>query len=283
MKILGHPWGYTAIACVLMLASHLPYATADVSPKPQRIVSLGLCTDQLALLMLERTRIASLTHEATNAESSYMAAEAQGITQHNATAEDIIRFQPDLVISTTFGSPDTVRILKQLGYRVELLPLPQNVEEVYSGLRLAGQWFGEPEKAEALIEKTRNNIADTQQRYANKPTQTIAIFSPNGYSIGAGTLENDFLIQAGYRNIAAENGIKNFQQISLETLLLWQPDKLLIDNHVYNRKSLAQAQLDHPALKRLVSSDNILFIPPRLRACPGPMTADVIEYLASKR
>ena len=127
MKILGHPLGYTAIACVLMLASHLPYATADASPKPQRIVSLGLCTDQLALLMLERTRIASLTHEATNAESSYMAAEAQGITQHNATAEDIIRFQPDLVISTTFGSPDTVRILKQLGYRVELLPLPQNV------------------------------------------------------------------------------------------------------------------------------------------------------------
>jgi iron complex transport system substrate-binding protein len=195
---------------LLVCVAHSAEADTENEKKPQRIASLGLCTDQILLMMVDASRIATINHQAIDPVASYMAKAAGNIPLNYGSAEEIIPLHPDLVISTNFGSPDTVRILKKLGYRVELMPLPTSIEGIREMLLLVGQWFGETEKAKTLIAEMDKKITDAQARNQHKPSPRAIIYSPNGYTIGSNTVENDILQKAGYRNLAAEMGVATF-------------------------------------------------------------------------
>lgn len=267
---------------VLLLVSVLAVIPV-MAEKPQRIVSAGLCADQLLLQMVDRRRIASLSRDAVDPTMSYMADQVGDIPLNQSSAEEIIRFQPDLILASAYGAPDTVRLLRQLGYPVKIVPLPHSIAETYAMLRQVGEWVGDVSRAERLVVAMQDEIATLQQRYADKPEKNVIVYSPNGYTIGAGTLESDMMRLAGLRNLAEEIGIKSFQKISLEQLIAADPEILLIDNYVYNRNSLAHQYIDHPVLTKMLSRQRQLFIPSTLRTCAGPMTVDAIRYLAEHR
>lgn len=258
-------------------------AQSDGQSVPQRIVSIGFCTDQLLLLMAERNQIASLTKSSTDRQMSYMADAVGDIPLNNTSVEEIIPYKPDLIVGSHFAARDTTRFLRQLGYRVKLVSLPKTVGEIYELLTRFGEWTGNEARAADLIEKMQQEITAIQARYTNRPEKSTIIYSPNGYTIGSDTLENDVLKHAGFRNLSAEMGIVGFKKISLERVIAAKPDFLQIDNHVYNRNSLASRYLGHPVLNKVVKQQDHLFIPSRLRACAGPMVTEAIAYMANKR
>lgn len=259
------------------------FAQSSDSIDPQRIVSIGLCTDQLLLMLSDRSKIASLTTSSTDPLMSYMADAVGDIPLNNASVEEIIPYKPDLIVGSHFAARDTTRFLRQLGYEVKLVTLPKTVEEIYGLLTRFGEWTSNQARALELIAKMKQEITDIQARYAGRPEKSTIIYSPNGYTIGADTLENDVLKHAGFRNLSAEMGIVGFKKISLEEVIAAKPDFLQIDNHVYNRNSLASRYLGHPVLKKVVKEQDHLFIPSRIRACAGPMVTEAIAYMAKKR
>lgn len=279
---LRHSIIVSVVFALLLLATELR-ANGIVKPKPQRIVSIGLCTDQLLLLMTQRSQIASLTTSAIDRKMSYMADAVGDIPLNNAAVEEIIPFRPDLIVGSHFAARDTTRFLRQLGYEVKLVDLPRTIAEIYTLLTSFGEWTGNQDRAAIMIAKMKQEIADIQTRYAHRPEKTMIIYSPNGYTIGADTLENDVLKHAGFRNLAAEMGIVGFKKISLEKVIEARPDFLQLDNHVYNQNSLASGYLGHPVLNKLVNQKEHLFIPSRIRACAGPMITEAIAYMAKKR
>ncbi|MFV2032980.1 MAG: ABC transporter substrate-binding protein [Gammaproteobacteria bacterium] len=271
------------IGVILLLLPALLWAGSDEQAKPRRIVSIGLCADQLLLMLAERSQIASLSSFATDTNMSYMAGAVGDIPLNDSSVEDVIPYQPDLVVGSNFAAWDTTRFLRQLGYEVKLLEPPTTVEGIYSMMRDFGQWTGNQDRAKRLIRDMKQKIAEIQSSYAGKPGKSIIIYSPNGYTIGANTLENEIMNLAGFRNLAAEMGIEGFQRISLERLIAAKPDILHIDTQVFNRDSLASAYIGHPVLKRAVAQRDQVFIPARLRICAGPMVTEAIEYLAQRR
>ena len=70
---------------------------------PRRIVSLNLCTDQL-LMLLAPERIAALSILATDPLLSVMAAEARRYPLVRGDAEEVLRFDPDLVVAAPFAA-----------------------------------------------------------------------------------------------------------------------------------------------------------------------------------
>ena len=134
-----------------------------------------------------------------------------------------------------------------------------------------------------MIALMQKNLLASQQKIKNTDIKTAMIFSPNGYTIGKNTIENDVLTLAGYRNLAAEMGIEGFKQISMEKLVIQQPDVVMIDNHVYDDNSLANVLLMHPVLNKISSKETRRFIPSRLRACAGVMSAEAVEFLVNKQ
>lgn len=270
-------------ATILMLMSLALLADDNAKMRPQRIVSTGLCADQLLLLIADRSQIASLSSFVTDANMSYMIDAVGDLPLNNSSVEEVIPYQPDLIVGSSFAAWDTTRFLRRLGYQVRLLNLPTTIEETYTLLRDFGLWTGNEARAEAMVAQMKAEILAIQSRYAQRPQKSVIVYSPNGYTIGANTLENDILNKAGYRNLAAEMGIDGFQQISLESLIAAKPDLLYIDNNVVNGDSLASAYIAHPALDRAVAQKDHISIPTPLRICAGPMLTEAIAYLAAKR
>jgi iron complex transport system substrate-binding protein len=273
----------SALIFILAVVSSHSSAAGGSAVRPQRIVSIGLCTDQLLLMMAQRSQIASLTTSATSLQMSYMADAVGDIPLNNASVEEIIPYRPDLIVGSHFAARDTTRFLGQLGYEVRLVTLPTTIEEIYTLLTRFGKWTGNQARAAGMITKMKREIVEIQARYAHRPEKTMIIYSPNGYTIGANTLENDVLKYAGFRNLSAEMGIVGFKKISLEKVIEARPDFLQLDNHVFNRDSIASSYLGHPVLNKIVDNKERLFIPSRLRACAGPMVTEAIDYMAKKR
>jgi len=258
-------------------------AVPAMAASPQRIVSLGLCTDQLLLLLAKREQIASLSTWAKDANMSYMAANVGEIPLNNASIEQILRFQPDLVVASDFVARDTLGFLRQLGLTVKQVPVATSVAEIYALIDEFGNWIGQPRQALKVVQQMRTRLDRIEKRYADRPGKSVIIYAPNGFTIGADTLENDLFEHAGYRNLAAEMGISGFRSISLESLIAADPDVLQIDRGLSRQESLATAALSHPVLEKLLQQREFLDIPVKLRICAGPMIVDAIEMMAARR
>ena len=267
----------------LLLLTLVASAAAAASDPPGRIVSIGLCTDQLLLLLADREQIASLSVWAMDENMSYMIDAVGDIPLNNATVEEVVDYRPDLVLASSFAAWDTARLLGRLGYEVRQVAPANSIEEIYVMLRRVGDWIGNPERAERLVEEMRRELAAIRLRHAGRPEKTVVIYSPNGFTAGANTLEDDIFRYAGYRNLATEMGIEGFRPIALETLIAAEPDVLQIDRQLSSDESLATAYVAHPVLRRIGERRAQLDIPTRLRICAGPMITEAVEAMARRR
>jgi iron complex transport system substrate-binding protein len=264
-----------------VMLSGLPViAGADA---PRRIVSIGLCPDQLLLMLAEREQIASLSVWAADANMSYMADAIGNIPLNNASVEEVVAFEPDLVLASRFAAWDTARFLRRLGYAVHELPPTDSIADIYTLLREVGALTGNAARAEALVTTMRDDLAGIEQRYAARPRKSVIVYSPNGFTVGADTLEDDLFRHAGYRNLATEMGIEGYRPIALENLLAANPDVLQIDRDLSRPDSLATAYVGHPVLERFGADREDLDIPVRLRICGGPMIVEAVEAMARRR
>ena len=109
-----------ALGLTLALASVPAFAQGSAGPhaeslaKPTRIVSLDLCTDQLLIELVGRERIAAVTHLAADPAVSAIPAKAKGIPITHGAAEDVLRYDPDLILAGPFGVSPTVGLLRRL-------------------------------------------------------------------------------------------------------------------------------------------------------------------------
>ena len=101
--------------------------------KPQRIVSLNLCVDQILVDLVARQRIRALSHLAADASVSAVAKKARGIATTRGEPEQVVQFDPDLVIAGAFTTKATTSLLTRLGLRVLVMPLAQD----FAGIRKA--------------------------------------------------------------------------------------------------------------------------------------------------
>jgi iron complex transport system substrate-binding protein len=266
-----------AIKLFLLLALA---ANAHAEQYPQRIVSINLCTDQLLLLLVEPERIVSLSNLSREPHSSYLAAEAERHTVNQGRAEQLLPLKPDLILAGTHAAQPTVRLMRNLGYRVELFPMAAGIEDIRRNIRRLAALVGESARGEELISDMDRRIDPIAERH-QQPTERALMFQPRGYTSGSGTLQDEALRLAGWRNVAAEAGIEGFGVIGVEQLLHSRPQQLFTSSYAPGTESRAQQLLHHPALARATGDRAPVEIDYRLWICGGPMIAEAIEQLAA--
>ena len=89
----------------------------DVAGKPQRIVSINLCADELVLRLADPRNIASVTWLSRNPDSSNVAQLAAQVPINHGLAEEIIPLDPDLVIAGIYTARTAVALLKRAAFR----------------------------------------------------------------------------------------------------------------------------------------------------------------------
>ena len=98
-------------------------------------------------------------------------------------------------------------------------------------LREAGALLGVRERAEQLArysEKLLARAARFAQKQSAKPAKLYFARSYDGLETGlAGSIHSEVIELLGCENVAQQEGHKGIAQVSLEQLLIWQPDYLL--------------------------------------------------------
>lgn len=268
-----------AIAC--WLGPQLVFARDAV---PQRIASLNLCTDQLLLMLAPRSRIASVTDWAARPESSYMAVAAQGIPTNHGSVETVLPQNPDLILASEYTDVTLLQVLRRLGYRVEILSVPQNLAQARAYILHFGELVGEEMAAQRVVDAMDERLRRIDARVAGtQTTELAAAYAPNGLTVGRGAVLAEIIERAGWRNLGNELPIHGYGQISLEQLLVAQPRLLVLDITAANHgDSIAHGYLAHPALSALKQHVRTVVVPPTLSECVGPNTVDAIELLVAQ-
>lgn len=249
-------------------------------PDPVRVASLNLCTDQLILALADPEQIVSVTFLAQHRASSFMAHKALDHHVNYGQAEEFIVLQPDLVVTLTYTPPAVLRLLKHLGFKVELFPPANNMSDVTANIKRMAELLGQEERGEKTIRAMTARLKLITSHAKSTNLSHGVLYEPNGYTAGEKTLRGELIRLAGWHNIAEEVGIKGVGVIDLETLIFAGPDQLILSPYAPGTHSLGQRILDHPAVRAVTSEREPLIVPPKLWMCGGPMNVDAVAHLA---
>lgn len=275
---MAHKIRTIVLICGLWITTCLTFA----AEKPNRIVSINVCTDHLLFMLVDRTRIASLTHLAGDPHNSMIVEEVQGIHLNRATAEEVIALAPDLVVAGAFNFSPTVTTLRKLGYRVKEIQLASSLQDIKTNLTNLGRAVDEIERAEALITIFNRRLKHLTYRSEKKPL-LFARYEANGWTVGQNTLIADVASAAGFETIGERLGFTGRRYLSLEQLLLLQPDLLDLGYDWKESPALASEKFKHPALSELLKNIALVKVPNPAWACGSPYTLGALARLRRAR
>jgi len=264
----------------LLCVSHV--IRADTSPS---VVSINLCTDQLVLLLAQPDQILSLSNLSHDSAGSYLYEKARQYPVSKGQSESILALNPDLILAGQYTTKHTVKLLVELGFRVELVPIANTLEQLYTNITNVADWLGHPSKGVTMVAQLRKRLALQQLNLANQSpiNPTAAYYDPNGYTVGQETLRGLALELSGWNNVAAAWGIEHYGAMRLESIVSLAPDAVIDSPYSSGTYSRAQQILQHPAIRKQGIDPMIISIPSRQTICSGPWTMDMIETLSAKR
>ena len=256
-------------------------ATAAHAAPPQRIVSLNLCVDQILVDLVPATRIAAVTHLASDPAVSAAAQKFTDIPSTHGAAEDVLARNPDLVIAGLFTTPATIDLLRRLGRRVVVVPLPETVAGVRELIGALAAAVEAPEAGQSLIAAMDARIAASRPRGDQRPSALV--YQINNYVTGRGSLLDEALSRAGFRNAGRDVTTFSNGKTTLESIVASPPDVLVLATEPGDYATAVGDNLRHPALAQLRGRLPNLVLPWPLWLCGTHHIATAIEQLAKAR
>ena len=223
----------------------------------------------------------AVTHLAADSAVSAIPEKARGIPITHGGAEDVLRYDPDLVLAGPYGVSATVSLLRRLGRNVVIVPLPQDLDGVRASVRAVAVAVGEDVKGEALIAEFDRRLSALAP--ATVPAPTAVIYQVGGTVSGPGSLADAALAAAGFRNMSADYRLTRGGQVPLEALVARPPDLLVLASNVEEYRTALADNLRHPVIRLLRQRGASLELPWRHWLCGTPHIADAIERLAEAR
>lgn len=260
------------IACLAAAAAILaiggawaaaPFPAAPKPTRPQRIVSLNLCSDQYLLALADRRQISGLTRNARNPELSAAAGAVGDIRILSQSAEEILAIDPDLVVGMPARRGGLMAALSGRHYRIVDLKSAESYADIAAQIREVARAVGHPERGEALIARMDRELAALPRPGHGA---VAAYYQRRGYLTGTGTLVDDLMRRLGLANLATRLGKPVLSQLSLEELVAARPDYLIVESATDRVTDQGTEMLHHPVLQGMKR----LRIPQAWTVCGGP-------------
>jgi iron complex transport system substrate-binding protein len=266
-------WTWFAAALVMFAGE----GAAAAAPA-QRIVSMNLCTDQMALLLAGPARMASVSFLGADPAESPLADMAAGIPINHGLAEEVIAVKPDLILAGRYTTTFAKAMLRRLGYPVVEMESPETIADIRKTLAELGETLGTQARAAELLTDMDRRLAAVAAPAGSYGSAIV--FDANGFTVGRPGLADEIMTLTGLVNKAPELGVGSYGQVPLETMLAVRPERIIYLIYRPGVPSIASAAMEHPALKHGLRGRKTVSIPGRLLTCGTPMIAEAAERLA---
>lgn len=253
---------------------------AGAQEAPKRVVSMNLCTDQLAMLLADEGQLLSVSDLASDPRMSAMVEQAGKYQTNLGLAEQIYLMQPDLVLAGNFTARASVEMLKRLGVPVVTFDPAYSLEDVRTRMLQMGDALAQEHRAMAMVADFNTQLASYRSEAGVRPR--AALYYANGYTLGDKTLAGQILAAAGLANIAAEAGFDAGGIIPLEVLAMAQPDTV-ITSRTYPAASRSEEVMGHPVIERLRATRPDAAMTSSDWVCGTPFVLRAIDEMATLR
>lgn len=275
--------GKALVLCAALWGALLmPQARAaqDDDGAKLRVVSMNLCTDQLAMLLAAPGQLVSVSHIALDPRASAMVEQARSYEINHGLAEEIYLMQPDLVIAGAFSTRATVDMLRRLDVPVAVFEPAYSLDDVRARMIQMGEVLGRQEAAAKMLASYDARLAELRTEVGRRPRAVL--YYANSYTSGDNTLAGQILRAAGFANGAEETGYGAGRKLPLEILALTDPE-LVITAQPYPGASRAEAVLGHPVVQTLQKAQATTTMSDHDWICGTPFVLRAIESLAATR
>lgn len=199
--------------------------------------------------------------------------------------ETIASLEPDLVIAAEINTPEQVSALEKMGLTVYYLANPAEVAGIYDMLQTVGMLSGHQAEAEALNDSLQQRVEQVKLTIEKATTRPLVFYELDGtdpakpWTPGPGNYLDELIRTAGGENVGA--GLQSsWAQISVEELLVQDPDIILLGDSIYGMtpdQVAARAGWDGLAA---LSEGKVYEFNDDLVSRPGPRLVDGLEELA---
>lgn len=250
---------------------------------PTRVASLNLCTDSLLFELVDDARIVSVTSLSRDPNLSPFAARAARLAVNHGAVEEVLATAPDLVLTDQGSAAYASHLLERVGVEVLAVPIATRFADYRETLTHVAARLDATSRATTLLARLDAMLAEAPPG----PSRSALVYQPNGFVQGTDSLMNDVLRHAGLQNSAAEIGLTHGGYLDLERLVLHAPDVLVFSRRSAPAPSLAEAQLEAPAVRALFTRRarpvRRAALDEALWTCPGSFNAEAVAQLRDAR
>jgi iron complex transport system substrate-binding protein len=264
------------VAAALALGSCAASPSGDAAPapsaRPQRVVSLNLCADQLLVPLADPGQIAALNMNARDRWLSSVAARAGGYRLIRGSSEEVLALDPDLIVGAPAFRTDALGAMSGRAYPALELPPTNSYPEIRAQVLQLATALGHPDRGARLAIRMDGALAAIQPAGQGR---VAAYYQRRGYLTGAGTLVDELMTRAGLVNLATKLGKPALSRLSLEEMIAAQPDLLIVEEDSQALPDQGGQMLQHPALRHIPR----IVLPQAWTVCGGPAYVDAARSL----
>ncbi|MEO1720210.1 MAG: ABC transporter substrate-binding protein, partial [Pseudomonadota bacterium] len=250
---------------------------ANATSVPQRVVSLNLCTDQLAMLLAAPGQLHSVSYVAAQPNTSVLADKADAYVINHGLAEEVFLMRPDLILAGTFTTRATITLLKRLKFRVVEFPPANSFADIETNVRRMGDLLDRRGAARKMIAAMRHELGALSK--SEKRQALTALYYANSYTSGGNTLASEIVRRAGLVNLGDRLGLSGTTRLPLELLVLGKPELVVKGRRFGDGKSRATEVLEHPALTAATTTSTHALLSDRYWICGAPFTLQAVRNL----
>ena len=244
---------------------------------PGRIVSNNPCIDGILAEIADPASIGAISRYSQEPESSSAPLDwANRFPAIGTSAEEILAAAPSLVLSGNYASTGTNTALEKAGIPVRSFGVPATLDESEAQVAGIARAIGRDTQGAALIDRMKQATRPTPG------TQSAIIWQTGGFVAGKGTIQDELLERAGFRNASTRYGLKQWDILPLETILRDPPDVIFTPVSGIGEDARALA-LRHRVLRHLAGRTRIIAFPDRLLFCGGPTVIEAMHRLRGAR
>jgi len=266
---------------VSVLVAAALVAVSPAAAGPRRVVSMNPCVDAVLVEVADPAQILAISHYSQDPRAtSIPLATARRFAATSGTAEEIVALRPDLVLAGAHVSPSTLAALRRLGVPVETFGVPATMAESAAQVRRIAVAVGKPARGAALVGRIEAAAARARSAAKGKGAPVPAlIWQGGGLVPGTGTLGDEMLRAAGFRNMSADYGLQQWDVLPLEHLAARPPRMLLTDPQAAGADRMNGHRVLRQYEGRIARAD----FSERLLSCAGPVIIRALDRLVQVR
>ncbi len=243
---------------------------------PTRIVSMSPCIDAILMEVASPDQIAAISHYSQDPEATSIDLKiANRFKSVSYNIEEVIAQNPDLVIATGPVPIQTSAALERIGIPLMQVPIPETVAQSRQQIADIAVRVGRSGAQKMIDARIASAMANATAAQHRGNLQTALIWQ-GGMVPGKGTLADEMLALAGYRNAASVYGLRQWDMLPMEPLLASPPGILFTAKNAKSRDRI----LSHPVMKAASHKIRIVDFPSRMLNCGGPTIIDALGILS---